>query len=60
MTLFPSHSAAVAFVADLCNLWSRGYDGEPLDMAERAGLSPDQLWFYRAGQAELQREVALS
>lgn len=50
MTLFPTHAAAVAFVADLCTLWERGNAGEPLDMAERAALTPAQLWCYRAGQ----------
>lgn len=57
MKLFPSHAFAVAFVADLCNLWGRGYDGDPLDMAERAALSPTQLWFYKAGQTAFLREV---
>lgn len=56
MKLFPTHEAAVAFVTDLCNLWGRGYDGEPLDMAELAALNPTQLWFYRAGQAAMTRE----
>lgn len=57
MKLFPSHAAAVAFVADLCNLWLRGYEGDPLDMAEAAMMSPTQMWFYQAGKTAFLREV---
>lgn len=57
MKLFPIHAAAAAFVADLCNLLGRGYDGAPLDMAELAALNPTQLWFYRSGQSAFLKEV---
>lgn len=58
MRTFTSHDQRVAFVEALCDLFWRGYEGDPLDMAERAMMTPTQMWFYNAGKTAWIREFA--
>lgn len=57
MRTFISHDQRVAFVEALCDLFWRGYEGDPLDMAERAALDDSIFEIYRMGQHQFLRDT---
>ena len=57
MRTFTSHEQRVGFVEALCDLFWRGYEGDPLDMAERAALDDATFEIYRMGQQQFLRDT---
>ncbi|MEN6644602.1 MAG: hypothetical protein ABFE08_19370 [Armatimonadia bacterium] len=52
MKTFTTHQQRLAFVEALMDLFWRGYEGDPLDMAERAALDDATFAIYRMGQQQ--------
>ena len=57
MREFKSHQERVAFARGLGELYLRGLDGEPLDMAERAMLDDATFAIYRMGQQQFLKDT---
>jgi len=54
---FATHQQRVTFVEALMDLFWRGYEGDPLDMAERAALDDATFEIYRMGQQQFLKDT---